>query len=176
MVWFLEEGGKQPVCFVFSFFYLGMSLLSGCPALLPHPLMGHIWVFHLFCVLFFNWWHLFSLCHVQYLCVIFAWFFWVHLFKPIWTLLETNNKKWHCFYPVNLLALTPPINWGRSWRIGEFKQMKANIIGVPINLRSTCIGEVDWFLPSNSNIIMGNGNPLAPLIWFHKIPNFETKL
>ena len=47
--------------------------------------------------------------------------------------------------------------------IGEFNQMKANIIGVPINLRSTCIGEVDWFLP-NGNIIMGNGNPPSHLV------------
>ena len=58
---FLKEWGKQAVCFVFCFFRLGMSLLSACPPLRPHPLMGHIWVFHFFGCFFCNWLHFIQL-------------------------------------------------------------------------------------------------------------------
>ena len=97
---FLKEGGKQAVCFVFCFFRLGlMSLLSACPALLLHPLMGHILGFQLFCFFIYNFITLFPLCHLRYLCAFFNLF----LFKQMKTLSETNNKNKHCFYPLNLL-------------------------------------------------------------------------
>ena len=99
LLWFLEEWGKQAVCFVFCFFRLGMSLLSACPPLRPHPLMGHILGFHLFWCFIYHFITLFPLCHLRYLCAFFNLF----LFKQMKTLSETNNKNKHCFYPLNLL-------------------------------------------------------------------------